>query len=306
MKHGGWLAATSLALTALCTVPAAAGQVRSKPAADPAALTNADVVKMVKAGLGELVVVAAIRGAAKTAFSVTADDLVRLKQAGVSDTVLAVMLSPAAAAVASQPAAPAPAPAAPAPDPNDPLAPHDAGIYIDAGEGSPKLVGLEPAVFSQGKTGGMFTSAMTMGLKKMKWRAVVRSAHAPLRTRKTAPVFYFYFESRSSGLGNSGGFAGWVGGATSPNEFVLARMQTKDNGRELVVGEMGAFGGSSGARSEDTVEMRIEKLAPGAYRVSPATPLGPGEYCFFHGGGGNVAMGAGTAAGKLFDFGVEG
>jgi hypothetical protein len=150
----------------------------------------------------------------------------------------------------------------------------------------------------------VFTSALTYGIKKAQWKAVVRSSRANIRIREGLPTFYFYFEQRSSGLGGSGGFAGWLSGATSPNEFVLAKMQIKDKDRELVVGEAGAFGASSGTRSKDTVEFQVEKLGGGAYRVRPSASLSPGEYSFFYASGAST-LGAG-ATGKLFDFGVDG
>jgi hypothetical protein len=169
------------------------------------------------------------------------------------------------------------------------------------------LIALEPTVFSQGKSGGFFTSAMTYGIKKINWKAVARGSAAGLHVNSPEPTFYFYFESKGSGLGNSGGFAGWLATATSPNEFVLARMTSTSRDRELVVGELGAFGGNSGTRSKDTVDLQIDKLSAGIYRVKPARALQPGEYCFFYASGiGSMGVGGASTAGKLFDFGIYG
>lgn len=258
-------------------------------------ITNADVVKMVKAGLGDAIVIAAVRGPKKPHFDLGPDGLVGLKVSGVSDAVIAVMLDPTATVAASA-SAPSPTPVPPPPpDPNDPMAPHDAGIYIDLGSGTPRLVAMEPTSFKQGKSGGFFSSAMTMGIKKMKWKAVVRSPRAAQRTANGSPSFYFYFEKKSS----------IDAGATNPSEFVLARMNRKDDSRELIVGEAGAFGASSGTREKDAIEFRTEKLGPGAFRVTPGESLGPGEYCFFIASGSSNPSQAG-ATGHLFDFGVDG
>jgi hypothetical protein len=100
---------------------------------------------------------------------------------------------------------------------------------------------LEPAVFTQGKSGSLFASMMTYGLVKAKWKAVVRNAQANVRTKNQKPTFYFRFESTSTNLGSSGGFAGMAAAATSLNEFVLVQMTTKKDARELIVGEVGAF-----------------------------------------------------------------
>src|SRR5205823_1180032 len=98
------------------------------------------------------------------------------------------------------------------------------------------LVPLEPTVFTGTKTGGVFTSAITGGLKKAQWKAVVRSARA-LQRATASPAFYFYFEREGAGLNNSGLIGALMFGASSPNEFVLARMTPAANERELVVGE---------------------------------------------------------------------
>lgn len=295
--------------------PSASPSKAASPAPPPAAqaMTNADVIKMVQAGLGESVVMGAIKAAPRTKFDLDAENLIALKKAGVSDNIVARMLDPN-----SQPVAPAttgtlmPGMAGGAVDTrarvDDPHAPVDVprepGVYLDHGSAEkPNLIALEPTVFSQGKSGGFLTSALTYGIKKIKFKAVVRSRNANLRIRQGTPTFYFYFEQRSSGLGNSGGFAGWLSGATSPNEFVLARMDVKSKERELIVGEMGAFGGSSGTRSKDTVEFMVERLGAGIYQVRPLQPLPPGEYAFFYAAGAST-LGAGTA-GKLFDFGVD-
>ena len=82
---------------------AAAGRAGSgtpqKPAPAPAstAMTNADVVKLVKAGLGDDIIVSAIRSSKERKFKLDADGLVQLKSDGVPDRVIAVMLNPDAA-----------------------------------------------------------------------------------------------------------------------------------------------------------------------------------------------------------------
>ena len=56
-------------------------------------LTNSSIVEMVKAGLGDNIVVAAIRSQPHQ-FTLSANDLITLKRAGVSDAILAAMLTP--------------------------------------------------------------------------------------------------------------------------------------------------------------------------------------------------------------------
>jgi hypothetical protein len=60
-----------------------------------AALTNADVVKMVQAGLSSPVIVSAIQGARRTRFDVSPDGLIGLKKVGVPDAIITAMQSAA-------------------------------------------------------------------------------------------------------------------------------------------------------------------------------------------------------------------
>ena len=115
------------------------------------------------------------------------------------------------------------------------------------------------------------------------------------------PIFIFQFAQKSGDF--LGGFAGFLSSATSPNEFILAQLTRRKNERELIVGQAGSLGTSSGTRSEDTVPFTVERIAGGLYRVIPEEELGNGEYCFFYAAGAG-ALGQG-AVGKLFDFGVD-
>ena len=62
-----------------------------------AALTNADVTRMVGAGLSEGVILETIKNASATSFDLSPDSLIALKQAGVADTILTAMVSKSAA-----------------------------------------------------------------------------------------------------------------------------------------------------------------------------------------------------------------
>jgi len=69
-------------------------------------LDNAEIVKLTKAEMGDAVIIAKINGAASVQFATGTDDLVKLKEAGVSKAVIAAMLDRASAAPAkAKPAA---------------------------------------------------------------------------------------------------------------------------------------------------------------------------------------------------------
>jgi hypothetical protein len=120
------LAAVAAALNAQTAAPAAPAAKKSsapaKAATAPAAMTNQDVIRLVKAKLADDAIIAKIKQS-KTKFDTSVDGLIALKQAGVSDNLIAVMMNPPApAGEPAKPAAPPPAAAAP-PAPPPPAAP---------------------------------------------------------------------------------------------------------------------------------------------------------------------------------------
>jgi outer membrane lipoprotein SlyB len=75
-------------------------------AALAAPMTNEDVIKMLKAGLGEATVIQSIDGAEPN-FDTSPDGLVKLKQGGASDAVIQRIMAKKSGAPAAQPKAPA-------------------------------------------------------------------------------------------------------------------------------------------------------------------------------------------------------
>lgn len=257
---------------------------------DNVVLTNQSVIELVQTKLPEEVIVTKIQ-TSKTNFDVSTSALVALNKAGVPTSVIKAMMTPANNSVAAT---------AIAGDPNDPLIDHDAGIYIyyKTSGGKRILAELEPTVYTQGKSGGVFASAMTYGIAKVKWKAVVRSPHAAISTIDPDAVFYFYFEEKGAGLSHSSF------GTSTPNEFTLLHFDVKQETRETVVMQANAFGSQSGTQDKATIQFTFTKLRPGVYKVTPNAPLRPGEYCFLTAQtGGAFAPGAATAN-KLFDFGI--
>jgi hypothetical protein len=118
-------------MAAVATLSVFAGAGRGQAAAQPKPLVNADIVKMVKAGLEEDTIVLAIQNK-PTAFETSPEELIRLKEEGVSQAVLKAMLN----ASNSAPAAPAPAPAPsepPAPPPAQQVQPDQGsqGVWVE-------------------------------------------------------------------------------------------------------------------------------------------------------------------------------
>jgi hypothetical protein len=261
-------------------------------------MTNEDITALVSLGLTDEVIIDKIHAAGATDFDTSVAGMTALKQAKVSDAIIRAMINPHPSAVNSTLYTGQNTPTNTNPD--DPTSPHDPGIYMYAEtKNGVHMVILEPTVYSQGKSGGVFKSAMTYGIAKVKWKAVVRGAHANVRSSDSKLVFYFYFEETNAGLSHAS-----FGGTTTPNEFTLLKFDEKKDTRETVVMEANAFGASSGTDEKANTGFALTKLRPGVYKVVPNTPLKPGEYRFLSSSGVGP-YGAGSAgANRLFDFAV--
>jgi hypothetical protein len=267
-----------------------------KEATQPEILTNQTVVDMVTAKLPAEVIITKIQ-TSKTKFDLSTPALVKLNESAVPSDIVKAMMQRSSSAASSDPVPVADPPG----DPNDPSTWHDPGIYVFSSNGRErKLTLLEPTVYTQGHSGGHFASAMTYGIAKIKWKAVVRNGHANVKIGDPKAVFYFYFEEKGAGLSHP-----QFGGTSTPNEFTLLKFDVKSDSRETTVMKANAFGSSSGTDDKANIGFKFEKLKPGIYRVTPTRDLSAGEYCFLSASmGGAYAPGA-AAANRLFDFGVE-
>ena len=186
----------------------------------------------------------------------------------------------------------------PPPDPNDPLLPHEAGIYFIDQAGSAHMTQLAPAPYS-GPQPGVSRRGLGAGLtgglsgSGLKWKSVIYGTKARIRLTEKHPIFYFYFVTPG---GNPAGGGYVFQNASSPSEFVLARLAIKKNEREIP-----HAGGAATVLPKDQVEFNFEKVATGIYRVQPKTDFAPGEYGFLYSGVLSEMGGSG-----LFDFGVDG
>lgn len=262
-------------------------------------MNNEAVIKMVKAGLADPIVISTIQSAAGQ-YDISSDGLIALKNAGVDDAVIAAVVSKKAGPGMTYTSAPA--------NPDDPNATHEAGIYIyDAARAADhKMIELDPSVYSQAKTGGALATAYTYGIVKAKAKAIIRSAHSNARVTDPNVSFYFFFEQTSAGLSHASSSGGTT---TTPNEFTLLRFDIKGDTRETVIGKYNAYGSQSGNDDKAIVSFSFEKIRPGVYKVTPKAPLSPGEYGFVSASGTAVVgfFGAAmTSSGShVFDFGVN-
>jgi hypothetical protein len=286
------------------------------------AVTTSDVIAMKQAGLSDDLVIAKIRQSDQPA-NLSTEELVALKKQNVSDAVIKALMDPAngttanpgatGAAIANRILNVNPSGATPDPgtsvvgNPDDPMTPHDSGIYIYSPDSAGKshMVMLERAAYQGTKTGGFFASAVTYGAVKAKTKAILPGKAASIRAAQRKPVFYFYFEDKAAGLGRGGFFAG--GAVSNPNQFALLKLNVDKHDRSTEIGAFSIWGASSGSQEKSIISFKADRIAPGLYRVQPESELTSGEYCFVATTSVAGAYGSGaTFAHDLFDFGVDG
>ncbi len=191
-----------------------------------------DVVALVEAGLGEDVVIEKLRQNA-TPFDLSIEQLLTLKEAGVSSGVIKTMMNPAAG---SGPAVAGPA--AEAGDPNWPAEiPDELGLYTKV-EG--KVTYLEPEVVTW-KVRGKFMGAVTRGLGGGHQNGVVRGRNSRYQISMPLELFIVVPEG------------------TSANEYQCVSMRQKDRQREFRIMTAGLV--NAGTADKNFVLFDAEKVA---------------------------------------------
>lgn len=254
-------------------------------------LTNAKVIKLSQLGLQPSVIINKIQSSYPY-FDVSTDALINLSENGVSADVINEMMksdTQSKTAAANQK------------NMNDPLTKRTPGIYFyNPKDSTESLRQVDPTVISTNKSGGIgksLANSYTLGLAKDKIKSNLSGAKSHLQIEETSPVFYFYFDISSSANAGNWFFAT----ATSPNEFVLAKLDENKNYREMVVGDMNAYGGTSGVPHKIKVQFDYVKVSEGIYKISFKQPLIKGEYCFLYAN----ATPTSFSNDKVFDFGIQ-
>lgn len=260
-------------------------------------MTNDEVISLAKAGLNPSIIVNKIK-TSKSNFDLSTDALIRLKKAGISDDIVTAMLE-AKSGKSMAATANAGSTTAVNGNPNDPLAPHNFGIYMyEEKNGVKKMTQMSPNVSAQNRTGGMFTSSLTYGIGKVKTKANLPGTTAALQIQETTPVFYFYLDTKSGGLNTSSGVP------STPNEFTLIRFNVRSDNREVTIAKGNAFGTKGGLSDEYVVPFDAVSVGEGIFKITPKVALKNGEYGFYliNSGGSNTSAAVGA---KFFDFGVK-
>ena len=245
------------------------------------ALNNDSVIKLVKAGLSDDLIVSTVSASAGT-YDTSADGIIALKTAGVSDKVVAAILAKASAP------APVAAPVPVAEDPNDPASPHEPGIYlmVRSPDGKGKMVLMERTASTNER--------VAMGFFSRPIKAKIPGLAASLRTSESKPVFYMYFPA-GSGFSHAG----------SPSQFALLTLDAKKDHRETEIGRLKPVAQNSymavmGFDQTKIVKNSAQKTGPYVFKVTPDADLLPGEYAFIA-----ASELSESAPATIFDFGVD-
>jgi len=254
-------------------------------------LTIDEVIQLHSLGIGDEAIIAKIESE-DTVFDLSTEQMIDLRQKGLSSAVIAALLKTKddAKPLISL-------------DSPDPMVAHPAGVYILKGSGATaKMERMQFTVTNQAKTGGVFGYALTGGIASASVKVAIQNETAPVTTG-TIPKFYFFFDDVSKGKDQNT----WASGANtyvnSPAEFTLIELEPKKGRREARVGSLNIAGAKTGVMDKDRIPFTTKEVRVGVYEVSPTAPLAPGEYGFIFSLGAGGTNGAMTA--RIFDFSVR-
>ncbi len=284
-------------------------QAAPKPAA-PAAMTNRDVIQLVKAKISDDVIITKIKQS-KTRFDTSTQGLVALKQAGVSDQLISVMVGSADAAKSAEPA---PAkPTRPALRPGE--SPSNAkGEAVATGAGTAARTANEPApaVVSQAPPNyGMYIDAagklqplgrIETKMQISKFRSLLKSAipfvrqkvdinipgaHATSRFEVRRPIFYAYFPP-----------------SRDVSKFKLLQCKiTGQNFDQRTLANASIMFSTEQNQDEVPVDIGPTSVRD-LYRISPREDLPSGEFGFVEGNTGSKSA-SNIDILDVYDFGVD-
>ena len=235
-------------------------------------LNNEGVIKMIKSGLSEDVIAAAVSSSPGN-YDTSADGLVALKTAGVSDKVMAAIVARASGAAVPAAVASGNAPALP-------KGIDEVGVYYKdkAGNWTP----LMPEVVNF-KTGGAMKKFMTNGIVKGDVNGHIEGKSAKVQI--TFPMILVVY----------------VPEGTAITEYQMLKLHQNSDSREFRSVTGGVIHESGGAK-RDLVAFDPQKIAPRLYQITVEQASGKGEYGLLPPGSyGSHNM---ASAGKIYSVSV--
>jgi hypothetical protein len=224
-------------------------------------LDNESVIKLVKAGLGEELIITTIN-ASPGNYDTSANGLIALKSAGVSDKVVSAIVLRANGSVPTGGATAAGGTAvgtgAAAAQTGLPAAVDSVGVYYQDASGNWQEANAEVVNF---KTGGAVKHLASVGIIKEDMNGMVAGTRSRLELRLPAQFIFYVPEGRS------------------PGEYQLLRLHINSDNREFRSVTGGVVHEKGGAQ-RDQVDFSPKKIAPRAYQITLGADLGRGEYGF--------------------------
>ena len=241
------------------------------------ALNNDAVIKLVKAGLGDDLIVGMINQQPGS-YQTGADEMIALKKAGASDKIIsAIVLKGAGGAATTPPAASATAAKAAAAAPAG--MPTELGVYFKKGGEWTEVL---PEVVNW-KTGGVIKSMASAGVVKKDVNGNVSGTTS--RNSVKTPLEFLIIAPEG----------------VSITEYQLIRLRLNKDYREFRTVTGGVFNQRSGAM-RDMVPFEGKKIASRTFTVSLPDNLGAGQYGILPPGAVGSSGNTMSQIGKLYTF----
>ncbi len=246
---------------------AAAGDSPAPAGATGKAMTNADVIKLVGAGLSADVIASAVSNAPARNFDLSVDGLIALKQAKVPDVVIQAMTRPGATQPTPTPGAGGPGTVAAAPvDDASIQRPTDAGRFFIVGPGG-KLRKME-----------MAKSAVTKVERDMfegnqaSYR--IYGAHSPVRVTDGNVALVVKIVPKDNKFHLLGDYE-----VHDVSDVYYRRFEPVEGARQTYISAEKRNRYAAHTPDPGEFEFTVTKLAADFYKITPKEPLIPGEYC---------------------------
>jgi hypothetical protein len=259
------------------------------------ALNNDSVIKMVKAGLSDDVIVATIN-ANPGAYDASPDGLIALKQAGVTNKVIdAIVAKSTASGPDSAPPDAAPSSSAPPEPPAPPqFAPLPPGVdnigayYRDSG-GNWQPLPAEVVIF---QSGGLVKHVASAGLVKEDLNGLVGGMRSRLVV--STPITFIL----------------QVPPGRTASDYELIHLHVVNNNRQFQSVAGGLIHDSSSSL-RDEIDFSSKQIGPSAYEIVLNNGLGEGEFGFLAPQGTGAGTGTDTgspktpaSSGQIFTFAI--
>jgi len=275
-------------------------------------LTNKSITSLTSAGMSKKVILSKIQSS-KCNFTTDTDALIALKKSGVDQDVIDAMVDKMSGTTTKTETTTT----TKEDDSKSTTTTTSSDVTVDAGiiaelkkQGSGiyyvddknTLTEVEPTVFSQQKSGSNYwASYWTWGFAKSKKVMSVSGGSANIQFKKARPTFYFYFDPENKSLNSQA--QGWMASATSPNEFLMIKFNTKvKNARAVTTASSNAYESAAGIDDEFKHEFKFKKVEKGIYQVYFEEDLESGEYGFMYAG---ASATNGVSSPKVYDYGVK-